>query len=389
MRFVLFLINPFISGIHSLININEKYACHFLYLWFIVFGIAFTANNQGADSYRYAADFVRESNMTESQYILAVQDYFTFESNTKDIYTLTITFLVSRFTDNYHWTFFVYAIVFGLFYIKSLKYLVPYFSKTPFFYILLFLFCFSNPIFNINGVRFWTAAWIGVYAVLKIYIDKKYQYLALLAVTPLIHGSFFIWIFFAVIAYIIPKPHKILSVLYILSIFVSLGSYVSLLSDYSDMLPKFMSNMIWSYTESEDALEKLQNAGPLYARVLNSLPNLMLIILTSILIIKRKKFTKEGSFYSLVDKYIALVTLVNFSMAVPAIGHRFQQMTIPLLVLLWSHYLNELKSSSFVLYWVPVAYAYVIFYWIRHMISVTELYLYVLPAPITFIHYLF
>ena len=389
MRFLLFLINPFISGINSLINIKEKNALIFLYLWFIIFGISFVAKNEAVDSYRYVEMF-KEGSLTWNQYILELEEYFTFDSNIKDIYTLSVNYFVKSFTDNYHWTMFIYAVVFGFFYIMSLKYLVPFLSKTSVSYILLFLFCFSNPIFNINGVRFWTAAWIGIFALFKIFVDKKYQYYLLLAITPLIHGSFFIWIILVVIAQIVPKIRKVWIVLFILSMFVSLGSELTQVSNYTYLLPSFMSRMFDHYTTDEELLATYtMEALPLYARILKTLPSIMLTVLTLIMAINRDNTDNKDKYNSLFNTYLVLATLINFASVIPTIGARFAKVIIPILVLAWAKYASEHKKYNAVLYWIPIAYSYAILHWLRNMISVTELELYLFPAPATIIKYLF
>ena len=40
-KFILFLINPFISAITSIKDIRDGVSHWFLYLWFLVFGVAF------------------------------------------------------------------------------------------------------------------------------------------------------------------------------------------------------------------------------------------------------------------------------------------------------------------------------------------------------------
>lgn len=390
MRFLLFLINPFVSGINSLVNIKEKHSLTFLYLWFVIFGIGFVAKNEAVDSYRYVEMF-NEGRMSWHEYIFEVKEYFTFETNTKDIYTLTVNYLVGSFSDNYHWTLFIYAIVFGFFYIKALKYLIPLLSKgDTSSYILLFLFCFSNPIFNINGVRFWTAAWIGVYAFLKIFIDRKYLYCLLLAITPLIHGSFFIWIAFVLLAYIVPKTRNIWIPLYIISMFVSLGSEFTQVSYYADFLPAYMNKMYVHYTTDEELLSTYtMEALPLYARILKSLPGIMLTVLTLILAFNKKIVDRDDKYYSLFNVYLVLVTLVNFASIVPTVGARFTKLTIPILALILAKYITNNKKYKSVLLWIPIAYSYTILHWLRNMISVTELELYLFPAPATIIKYLF
>jgi len=392
MKFVLFIINPFVSGINSIININKKNALSFLYLWFIIFGIGFVDKNESLDSAFYIEDFYSQSHISASEYRALISDYFTNESNTKDIYTLTVNFIVSRFTNNYHWVFFVYSIVFGFFYTRCLKYLLPYFSKTPFFYILFLLFCFSNPIFNINGVRFWTAAWIGVYALFKILIEKNYYFFALLAVTPLVHGSFVFWIIVFIVALYVPKPQSLWTILYVLSFFVSITSSLNIVTGYSKFMPQYLSHMLWNYALSNGAMNKMAGVGrnlPLYVRILDELPNIMLSVLTIILIAKKKELEKFDTKKSLISVYLVLVTIVNYVMSVPSLGARFQKLTIPLLVFIWLYYYKKLQKINWVLYLVPIAYSYKILYWIRYMLSVTDLGLYIFPAPVTIFKYLF
>ena len=138
----LFLLNPFTSAIVSLKNIRDGKSHRILYLWFLVFGIGFCAVNEAADSYRYVEDFMVESHYTWNRYMQVVREWATFESNIKDIYTLTVNVLVGKFTSNYHWTYLIYAAVFGFFYIKSLKIFLKHqmVKKEIVFYALLFMF---------------------------------------------------------------------------------------------------------------------------------------------------------------------------------------------------------------------------------------------------------
>lgn len=90
---ILFILNPFISAIFSLKDIRDGVSHRFLYLWFLIFGIGFCAISEVADSFRYVEKFMIEHNYTWSQYMMEINEYFTFESNIKDIYTLTVNFL--------------------------------------------------------------------------------------------------------------------------------------------------------------------------------------------------------------------------------------------------------------------------------------------------------
>ena len=389
----LFFLNPFLSAIVSLKNIRDGVSHRILYLWFLVFGIGFCAMSEAADSFRYVEEFMMESQYTWGRYLLEVKEWATFESNIKDIYTLTVNVLVGKFTSNYHWTYLIYAAVFGFFYIKSLKIFLKHqmVKKEIVFYALLFMFCYSNPIFNINGVRFWTAAWIGVYVALNLFVERKYRMIPLLILMPLVHGSSVIWVVIMLAAIILSRFQKVTIGLYLASSFVSAVSYLNILNDYSYMLPQFMQNQIWSYTESEMALERLAGIseyGAAYADFLIALPGYFQILLCILLILNRKEIYQNKKAGILMTVMLALAAITNFLSGIPSMG-RFQAFVIPFLVIVWSMNHDILKKYDRYFYAVPILYAYSLLYWYRHMSGVTELYLYIFPAPLTAINYLF
>ena len=390
---ILFFLNPFLSAIVSLKNIRDGVSHRILYLWFLVFGIGFCAMNEAADSFRYVEEFMMESQYTWGRYLQEVKEWATFESNIKDIYTLTVNVLVGKFTSNYHWTYLIYAAVFGFFYIKSLKIFLKHqmVKKEIVFYALLFMFCYSNPIFNINGVRFWTAAWIGVYVALNLFVERKYRMIPLLILMPLVHGSSVIWVVIMLAAIILSRFQKVTIGLYLASSFVSAVSYLNILNDYSYMLPQFMQNQIWSYTESEMALERLAGIseyGAAYADFLIALPGYFQILLCILLILNRKEIYQNKKAGILMTVMLALAAITNFLSGIPSMG-RFQAFVIPFLVIVWSMNHDILKKYDRYFYAVPILYAYSLLYWYRHMSGVTELYLYIFPAPLTAINYLF
>lgn len=390
---ILFILNPFISAIFSLKDIRDGVSHRFLYLWFLIFGIGFCAISEVADSFRYVEKFMIEHNYTWSQYMMEINEYFTFESNIKDIYTLTVNFFVGRFTNNYHWTYFIYAAVFGFFYIKSLKIFLRHnnVSNNIVFYALLFMFCYSNPIYNINGVRFWTAAWIGVYVALSVFVEKDYKKLPLLILLPLVHGSSVIWVVIMAIALLLSRFQNITIGLFIASSFVSAVSYLNIMNDYSYLLPQFLQNQIWSYTESEMALKRLSGVsqyGKAYADFLIALPGYFQILLSYLLILNRKEINRDKRAGYVLTIMLALAAITNFLSGIPSMG-RFKALVIPMLAIVWAYNYRILKKYDKYFNVVPFIYAYSLLYWYRRMSAISELYLYIFPAPLTVIKYLF
>lgn len=391
-KIALFLLNPFLSVIRAIKDIRDGFSHKILYAWFIVFGVGFCAVNEAADSFRYVENFNRECHYSWGEYTDEISEWWTFESSIKDIYTLSVNFFVGRFTDNYHWTYLIYAIVFGFFYIKSLKVFLKYSQRNDWlFYMLLFMFCYSNPIFNINGARFWTAAWIGVFVGLKLFVEKQYRYLPLLLLMPIIHGSSVIWVALLGIAWLSRYFQNIWIVLFIASSFVSAMTYLPLMDRYTDLLPQFMQNQIWAYTESEMAQERLaghSQYGKAYADFLIALPGYFSLLLSYLLIINRKKINAVETNKILLTIFLSLSAMTNFLSTIPSVG-RFMAMVIPFLVIVWIQNADVLKKYNKLFYLVPILYAYSLLYWYRRMTSVTELELYLLPAPVTIIKYLF
>lgn len=390
-KIILFILNPFISAIVALKNIRDGVSHRILYLWFLVFGAALIPNEE-LDAYRYYEQFVQERAYSWERYISSIKDYFSFNTEIKDIYTLTINFLVGNFTDNYHWAFFVYSIVFGIFYIKSLKIFLEYdVDKKWVFYALLFMFCFNNPILNVNGVRFWTAAWIGIYVTLSVIVKKDYKKVLLMFLTPLIHGSFFIWIGIFFIAVLTFRFVKIWIVLFILSSFISAVSYLNVLDDYTEMLPVFMQNMVYSYTQADRAVRIMSGQtsyGEAYADFLNALPGYFAILLTYMLIAKNKVMTKNSYRTSLWGIYLALASMTNFLSSIPSVG-RFRNVVLPLLLLLWVVNYKDLKCYNKIFLLIPFIYFYSVLYWYRRTTWVMTFDTFLLPAPASLISNLY
>lgn len=175
LKIILFLISPFIAFLYSLRTIKTKSSYVVFFLFCVFFGLSFSVSagkdeHNRADGASYREKFELYKYVSDSEFYNRFNEYFTFEEGAKDYYFDTVAFYVSRVTDNYHIMFMVFAIVFAYFGLKSLRFLTsePKFDASLSCLILVYLFMI-NQIFNINGVRFWTAAWIGVYCIFQIF----------------------------------------------------------------------------------------------------------------------------------------------------------------------------------------------------------------------------
>lgn len=380
----LFFIQPFIAFLFAISHLKSKYSFIVIFLFFVLFGFTFLAENQNADSYDYINEFNQYRSLGSIQYKNDIKDFFTFESNIKDIYTVTSYFIVSKLTSNYHILMALWAFVFSFFYMKSFRFFVilPDFKKSIIVSLLAFLFLYSNNIFNINGVRFYTAAWIAVYIIFEIIVNENYKYALLSIFTPLIHTSYYFFIGLIIIYLLTRKFEKVWVVLFFVSFFISEIS-IQLIQNFKEYMPTAIQNMIWSYTREEAIIEKqviLENL-PLYAKILNKLPSYFINLLMFVFIYFNKRIRLFRTGHQIYVFLLIWMSFVNFTMAIPSLGGRFIALSLPFICYLSLMTFRYIPILPKLIYLIPFVYSYSLFYWFRNMISVTDPYLIISVFP--------
>ena len=112
LKFILFGISPFLGFVYSLWRLNTKSSYIILLLTGIFFGLAFSVNTDDViDGARHRFYFELDYYISWSDFYDKLANYLSFDSNNKDIYRDIISFFTSRFTYNYHWFFFIVAII--------------------------------------------------------------------------------------------------------------------------------------------------------------------------------------------------------------------------------------------------------------------------------------
>ena len=168
-KWVLFMFSPFFSLVYSIRRINTLSSFLVFFLFAVLFGLAFTvedfrdASTIDAVGYRIAFETQRVENW--NQFLQSWYSYIEFLDPTqKDFYTVSLYYVVHLFSDNYHYMFMMAAMVFSFFQLKSLKFFVGGSKlRVDYLFLCLLLLFTWNQIFNINGMRFWTCAWIFVF----------------------------------------------------------------------------------------------------------------------------------------------------------------------------------------------------------------------------------
>lgn len=363
-KVILFLVSPFFSFLYSLRNMKTKSSFVVFFLFAVFFGMSFTISEGYNDTtgldgayYRDMFEFAKYDSFRD--YMAELDSFFSFNDGKKDYYADTVSFFVSRFSDNYHVMFMVFAIIFAFFSLKSFKILTSEdnFDTSIACFILAYLFMI-NQIFNINGVRFWTAAWIGVYSILQIFVKDNKHFFPLAFITPFFHGSYWIFIAVLLIAFFLRKFEKFWIVLFFISFFIT-SFAVDTITSNIDILPPFLAKLATSYTDT-DYIKLRNTTGTGYSWVADTFKFIekFYINLLVFLFIKNSSTIKSNPKTKNLYLFILVwMVFVNFFMYVPSLGVRYVLLAYPLITYVWLMSFKDFKYKN-VLYAMPVIFSF-------------------------------
>lgn len=332
---IAFIIAPFLSFIGFITRAKNERNLWILFFFYLLFGLCFTLNPEtGFDSLRYVDFF-------ESMEYGSFSDiYFANmvnEGSIGDIYFPTVAWLASKIGgSNYHIMFLCFALAFAIFTINSLKvFYANSHTSMPWMYsLVVFILICNNFIFNINGMRFWTAAWILLYGVLSFYVVGQKIGLLWILVTPLVHSTFIIPILLIIVAKFLGRYEKIWILFLIISVPFSFLS-VSLIPIISNYIPDLYLGKFDFYTDSKYILERSSGVGFTYLE--DSLRFCLMILEVFVLYkyFKSERRNHNWKLRSLIHFTIIFVAFANFFSAIPSVG-RFITVALPLVVfLIW------------------------------------------------------
>lgn len=298
-KILLAILWPFGALVSALRNWRQPWAMNVFWIVCIYLGAiqiycpAGTSLGDGADGGRYAMQLIEMHNGNLSLFEEILQQFAY--SNAMDYYQLILTWLVSLITDNPHVLFACFAAVFGFFYSRNIWYVLnrisgPLCWYAIIFVAILFLIC---PIWQINGVRMWTAAHVFIYALLPYICEGNKRRLLWLIAVPFIHFSFLYFVVVSIIVALLPdritSNSKVvkwgLVAVFIGSLFLSAVNVPAITNMLEQISPDSYQDRIELYTRDSafDKLEEGKNAvnwyvtASSYAR--NWVSNIMLLII--------------------------------------------------------------------------------------------------------------
>lgn len=325
-----FILFPFLTFFVSLFNVKYKPARYVIFAFFLLFGLNFTINqSSGFDSIRYVEYF---NHLDITLFLYDINSYLNGTGEVKDIYFQVVALITKSFSDNYHILLLLESAVFSIFCIKTLK---PFIgnacnrvSKYDWFILTIIVFS-TNPIFNINGVRFWTASWITVYALLSSFTTGSKNPLLFLLITPLIHstyiiivGLYFVYIFFG-------KYQKFWFLFSIISYPLSNVCFKLIPSIFTS-LPLIYQKSLSHYTDEDYINQVNSGTGFTYIENLFDFSLDILLIVIAYLCFKNRKAILSEVDNKLFHMFLILLSFINITNGIPSLSSRFKWMILPI-----------------------------------------------------------
>ena len=253
--YLLFLIWPFLSIIIAFYDYRQTWAKNIIWLFVTFYGYTMVISNEGMDANYYRDNFVET---TESDVTINGINLYS-ENSQLDILQPLLNVVVSRFTDNYKILFAIYGLIFGFFFSRNLWMLLCRLKhpETTISIVLLITFSLINPIWNINGFRFWTAAQIFVYGILLYVLDGNRKGIYLVLTTFLVHFSFMFPITIMFIYLFAGNRLTTYFYFFLASLFISELNLEMVKTNLEQFLPTAFESKINSYTNESYLESKL------------------------------------------------------------------------------------------------------------------------------------
>jgi hypothetical protein len=308
------------------------------------FGLAFIISSDVIDASRYA-EWLKGYYESPLSYFDQLNKIFNGELGRGDYYEVLVGVTIAQFTANYKVLFAFYGLIFGYFYSRNISLVLDKINHNVTIWTipLIVLLVFINPIWNINGARFYTAAQVFVYGFLQYYINGKRSGLMVILMSPIFHFSFVFITAVSLLAILIGRIGlNLLYILIPLSLLATLFDPMQYLY-HLDNLGDLADDKLYRYTNPE-----------YIKRIISEKENVIWFIKYSDLFIKILCFLIGFSFI-LFKKQIrkmryerfvvaSIILLISSSMvqSIPSMGRFF----IPVAMILVSIFLILFSSSN-------------------------------------------
>jgi len=323
---LLFFLWPFLAFLFAIRDFKTRESKAVVYFFLIYYGLTFIIDSEGLDSAIYAMKLVDAAARPMSDMFRVVLGLYSTDASL-DVVIQSITFILSRFTTKHTFLFAIFAALFGFFYLKSIDLLHVQFLKNPNINarIYLFFFVFLIPIFFINGVRMWTAAWIFFFGAYHVIVNRDPKYILLAFSAALVHFSFLAVAFVLLVYYVAGNRNIIYGTLVVLS-FVLPELLGPIITKYAPLLGGGIQSSLAGYS-SQDYISGVSEVVEQSSWFMRISTNLVLYYLGASVIIIRllwRRMERESIEQNLFSFILLFFAFVNFGKIIPTFGNRFQ-----------------------------------------------------------------
>lgn len=190
---ILFVISPFLAVISAFANNRKSWAKNIFWAFCAFYGLVFAIGieTSGSDVVR-AVSKLTSLHATPMSLSMALE-YFA-QSGNADIVSTIVVLIVSRFTESQALLTMTYGFIFGYFFSRNLWFILDRLDGKLHIITILLVACFFlvNPIWHLNGFRFWTATHIFVYGLLQSVYEGNRKGLWISMASLLVHYTFLI-----------------------------------------------------------------------------------------------------------------------------------------------------------------------------------------------------
>lgn len=359
LKIISFIISPFLGFLFSIKRLNTKSSFIVFFLFSVFFGLNMETSigkddfHRGdAAQYRYKFEMYKSMSSGDVSDVFAAFRSFD-DGNNRDIYVPIMSFIASRLSDNYHVFFAILAMVFAFFSLKSLRFFTSELEgkNSLCILILVYLFAMTNSIFNINGCRFWTAAWIAVYSMLQVYKNGNERYYILAAITPIIHASYWFFLGILLIAFFMRRATRFWRIFFFASFVLSSVS-MQLVVDLSSYLPSSLQFLVERYTGE---VELKTNLYQVIRRIFGLASTVLTAYMMYLLMKHDKEIKNNPKTNNLFPLLLVWMSICYFVMPIPSLGGRYIVLGFPILAYVWLVTFEKHGKYRNVLLLYPVA----------------------------------
>lgn len=350
--YVTFLVWPIFSLIYALVNYRSAYSKNIVWLFCAFFGYTFIISNPDMDANRYKDWLVKahKNYAYDYNYIDQLKEPYLNKGiySGTDIYSHFLTTTVALFTKDFRILFAIVGLIYGYFYSRNIFLIIKHCDKNRLSKIALLIIvtmAFIIPFWNINGYRFYTAAHIFIFAVLKILLDKDRRFALLILLSPLVHFSFILPSAVLCIYYFVGNKIYLYIIALIISLFF-IDLNPKIVNENAELAPLFMQNKVKGYSSIDYVKEVQKSEVGMNWYVKGHNYALYFCLYTSILLIvfKRKYLAIDKSVVSVISLGILLFATANLVSSIPSMG-RFYLVAA---ILLFSGFALAIQNGQYI-----------------------------------------